>query len=121
MNKQISVIIVDDEEAIIDTVKTALSLNGYHCETAMSGTSALELINKTPFDIMITDIKMPSMNGLELTRKVKELKPDMKVIVMSGFFGNFPYDEAIAMGASDFLEKPFSLRDLIKKIKGIKI
>jgi YesN/AraC family two-component response regulator len=95
MNKQISLIIVDDDKATLDSAKTILSLQGYHCETAMSGKSALELINKTSFDIMITDIKMPFMNGIELTKKVRELKPDMKVIVMTGFLGDFSYDEVL--------------------------
>lgn len=121
MNNHISVIIVDDDDAILDSVKTILSLHGYHCETALSGKSALELIDKTQFDIMITDIKMPSMNGIELTKKVKELKPHMQVIVMTGFFGNFSYTQAVAMGASDLLEKPFGSKELLCRMKNIKI
>jgi len=112
-----SVILVDDDEAILDSLRTGLSLHGYHCETATSGKSAFELINNTSFDVMITDFDMPGMNGLELTKRVKELKPDM----MTGFFHNFSYDDAIAMGASDLLKKPFGLKKLIGRIRNIKI
>jgi DNA-binding NtrC family response regulator len=116
-----SVILVDDDDAIIDSLKIGLSLHGYHCETATSGKSALELINNTSFDVMITDFNMPGMSGLELTRRVKELRPDMKVIIITALSNSFPYDEAIAMGVSALLDKPFGLKDLIGKIKDIKI
>jgi len=116
-----SVILVDDDEAILDSLRTGLSLHGYRCETASSGKSALELIDNTFFDVMITDFNMPGMNGLELTKRVKELKPDMKVIIITGFAHNFSYDDAIAMGVSDLLEKPFGLKELIGKMKDIKI
>jgi YesN/AraC family two-component response regulator len=121
MNKQISVVIVDDDEAILDSLKTGLSLQGYDCETATNGKSALELIRNTSFEVMITDFDMPHMNGLELTKRVKELKPDMKVIVIIGYSEKFSHDEAIALGVSDLLEKPFGFRELINKIKDIKI
>lgn len=111
---------MDDDEEILDALKIGLSLHGYHCETATSGKAALELINKTFFDVMITDFNMPVMNGLELTKRVKELKPDIKVLIITGFAHNFPYDEAIAMGVSDLLEKPFGLKELIGKIRDIK-
>jgi DNA-binding NtrC family response regulator len=116
-----SVILVDDDEAILDSLRTGLSLHGYQCETASSGKSALQLINNTSFDVMITDLDMPGMNGLELTKRVKELKPDMKVIIMTGFFQNFSYDEAIAMGVPNLLEKPFGLKELIGRIRDTKI
>jgi DNA-binding NtrC family response regulator len=117
MSKQISIIIVDDDDSVLDSVQAVLSSHGYHCKTARNGKCALELINEAEFDIMITDIKMPHMNGLELTKRVKELKPDIRVILMTGYFGKFSHDEAIAAGASDFLEKPFSLKALVQAVK----
>lgn len=121
MTERNSIILVDDNEAIVDSLKTGLLLQGYHCETATDGKSALELISNTSFDVMITDFDMPQMNGLELAKRVKELKPDMKIIIMTGYSEQFSHDEAFALGVSDLLEKPFGLKELINKIKGIKI
>ena len=96
-------------------------MDGYHCETASSAMSALELINRNSFDIMITDINMPEMNGLELTKKVKRLKPKMEIIIMTRLTDNFSYDIAIGAGASDFIKKPFSLKELTARINHIKM
>ena len=121
MEQRSSVIVVDDDTVLLDVLKTGLSQEGYHFESATNTTSALELIDKTPFDIMIADIDLPDMNGLELTRKAKKLKPDMAVIIVTGFIEDFSYDEAIGAGASDFIKKPFTLRELLAKMNQIKI
>jgi DNA-binding NtrC family response regulator len=120
VGKQGSVIIVDDDSTFLDMVKAGLSLEGYSCESVTSPTSALELINTTSCDIMITDIDMPDMNGLELTRKVKRIKPDMDVIIMTGFIDNSSYGKAIEAGASDFIKKPFTLKELALRINTLK-
>jgi two-component system cell cycle response regulator len=119
--KQDSVLIVDDDIKLLDVFKSALKSEGHPCKTATSAMSALELINEFVFDIMITDIKLPDIDGLELTTKVKRLKPGMIVIVMTGFIEDFDYDEAIEAGASDFIKKPFTLKELMVRIKQIRI
>jgi two-component system, cell cycle response regulator len=111
------IIVVDDDVALLNMLKNSLSLEGYRCETALSAASALELINKTPFDIMISDIVMSDMNGLELTKKAKELRPDMAVIITTGYIEDFSFDDAIEAGATDFIKKPFTLKELIARIK----
>lgn len=116
-----SVLIVDDDIRLLDVFRSGLKLEGYPCETAASAVSALELINKFLFDIMIIDIELPDINGMELTRKVKRLKPDMVVIIITAFIEDFDYDKAIEAGASDFIKKPFTLKELIARIKQIKI
>ncbi|MBM4135560.1 MAG: response regulator [Nitrospira sp.] len=116
-----SVIIVDDNLTLLDVLKNGLSSEGYHCETATSAASALELINNTLFDIMITDIVIGDMNGFELTKKAKRLNPDMIVIIMTGFIDEFSYDQAIEAGASDFMKKPFSLKELFMRIRHVKM
>jgi len=106
---------------MLDMLRNALSSEGYHCETAASPMFAFELIDETPFDLMITDIDMPEMNGLELTKKAKRLRPDMKIIIMTGLIDKFSWDEAIGAGASDFVKKPFTLKELIARIKQVKM
>ena len=121
MDERNSVIIVDDDERLLEIFKTALSLEGYQCETASSAESALELINKTSFDIMLTDIRMPGIEGFELTHKAKEIIPDMAVIIMTAYAEEFSYDNAIEAGASDFIKKPFTLNELMARIQHVKL
>ena len=121
MEQRGAVIIVDDDTALLDVLRSELLGEGYPCETAEDGTSALELISRTAFDIMIADIDLPGMNGLELAKKAKRLKPAMAVIVVTGFIEEFSYDEAIEAGASDFIKKPFTVRELLAKMNQIRI
>lgn len=121
MDERTSVIIVDDDERLLEIFKTALSLEGYQCETASSAESALELINKTSFDIMLTDIRIPGIEGFELTHKAKKIIPDMAVIIMTAYAEEFSYDNAIEAGASDFIKKPFTLNELMARIQHVKL
>jgi DNA-binding NtrC family response regulator len=121
MQQRGSVIVVDDDAKLLDVIRSGLSQKGYSCETTANGTSALELIGKTPFDTMITDVDLPGMTGLELTRRAKTLRPDMAVIVVTGLIEEFSYDEAVEAGASDFIKKPFTLRELLAKMNQTKI
>jgi two-component system cell cycle response regulator len=121
MDEKNSVIIVDDDKRLLEIFKTALSLEGYQCETASSAESALELINKTSFDIMLTDIRMPGIEGFELTHKAKKIIPDMAVIIMTAYAEEFSYDNAMEAGASDFIKKPFTLNELMARIQHVKL
>ncbi len=116
MDERNYILIVDDDKSLLDIFKTHLLSEGYRCETAANVESALELINKIPFDIMITDIKMPGLTGFELTEKAKKIRPDMAVIIMTAYIEEFSYDDAIEAGASDFIKKPFTVKDLIVRI-----
>jgi len=115
------ILIIDDDAVILKFMKIVLEMEGYECETAVSSQAALELVHSTPFDIMITDIVMPGMNGLELTGKAKDIRPNMAVIIATGFVDNFSYDKAIEAGASDFIKKPFTEKELIARIKHVKM
>lgn len=112
MDKKRSVLIVDDDKSILALLKTWFTEEGYACETVAAAKEALAIIEKSTFDFIVTDIVLPEMNGLELTKKVKEIRPGTKVVVMTGFGDSFSYDKAIEAGASDFLKKPFTLHEL---------
>jgi diguanylate cyclase (GGDEF)-like protein len=116
MNTRRSVLIVDDDKSIIDIMKIWLIGVGYACEAATDAKEALAIIEKDNFDYIFTDIVLPEIDGLELTEKVKALKPKTKVIVMTGFSVDFSYDKAIETGASDFIKKPFTFKELMARI-----
>ena len=114
-----SVLIVDDETAILEILHETLSLEGYRCDKAASGDVAITMLKTVMFDIMITDIVMPGLGGLELTKQAKKLNPAMPVIVMTGFIDEFTYDKAIESGAADFIKKPFTAAELLMRIKHV--
>jgi two-component system, cell cycle response regulator len=119
-SKQEHIFIVDDDMLLLDTIHSGLSLRGYPCKTAMSGNVALELLSRDVFDIAIIDLVLPDMEGFELTAKVRKMKPDMAIILMTGFIDEFSYEDAINAGASDFIKKPFSMSELIAQIEHAK-
>ncbi len=121
MNKGNYVLIVDDEETLLSMLKETFTSEGYECETATSAESALEHISNTPFDIMLTDISLPGMKGFELTVQAKKMRPEMAVIIMTGYIDDFSYDSAIEAGASDFIKKPFTLKELKARIGLMKV
>jgi len=121
VDQQRSLIIIDDDADVLDFIETGLLTQGYQCQTATSAQSALELINETSFDLMITDVVLPGMDGFELTERSKKLRPDMPVIIMTGFTEDFSYERAIEAGASDFIKKPFALHELIIRIRLVKL
>ena len=121
MTKLSSVLIVEDEMELLEMLRNGLSLRAYHCETAMNATVALELLNERLFDLMLIDIDLPDMSGFELAKKAKRLNPNITVIIMTGFIGDFSYDEAVKTGATDFIKKPFTVKELDVRIKQIEM
>ena len=121
MDERDFILIVDDDVSLLDIFKTALLAEGYRCETAATVELALELINKIPFDVMITDIRMPGLTGFELTVKAKKIRPDISVIIMTAYIEEFSYDNAMEAGASDFIKKPFTLKELLARIQHVKL
>lgn len=119
--KQERILVVDDDEALVEILQKGLSLHGYSCEATKRAASALELIEKDSFDIMIADIIMPDMNGLELTKRVKRIRPEMIIVVITGHIEDFPYDRAIEAGAADFIKKPFTIKELLARIRYVKM
>lgn len=120
MEKLLSVLIVDDDTNICLMLKDALRHAGYHCDAVTSGDAALERIGQGAFDVVVTDIMMPGMNGLELTRRSKQIKPELPVIVMTAFSEEDSSDKAIAAGASDFITKPFRVNELLIRMDRIR-
>lgn len=115
-----SVLIVDDESAILEMLHETLTREGYRCDEAASGDVAVEMLKTRQFDILLTDIVMPGIGGLELAEQAKKLNPAMLVIIMTGYLNEFSYDKAIACGASDFIKKPFTPFELLIRIKHVR-
>jgi two-component system NtrC family sensor kinase len=100
------ILIVDDEEANVRVLSISLRSDGYEVVTAYGGEEALAVFQQTAPDIVLTDIKMPGMDGIEVLKKVKEIQPDAEVIIITGHGDIDNAIEALKYGASDFLNKP---------------
>jgi len=121
MDDKYSIIVVDDDLVLSRMLMDFFIEAGHVCEAFPNAESALERMNGTAFDILVTDIVLPGMKGLELADRTHHLQPEMSIIVTTGFIDNFSYDEAIAAGAADFITKPFSLNELMIRIKHVRL
>ncbi len=106
------ILVVDDEHSIRELLEIMLKREGYSVETAPSGEAALKLSTKSPFHLIITDIAMPGMNGIDLLTKVHQHSHDTAVIVMTAHGSTESAVEAMKLGASDYLTKPFQIDEL---------
>ncbi|MFO7749971.1 MAG: diguanylate cyclase [Desulfobacteraceae bacterium] len=113
-----SILIVDDDWAIKETTEEYLRLSGSTVKSARSGEEAVEILSSFDPDIVLTDITMAGMDGLELTQFIKE-NHHAEVIVMTGYSADYSYEEAIFAGASDFIFKPFRFEELDLRIKRV--
>lgn len=113
-----SILIVDDDDAIKDSVEEYLTLLDYNVKSALNAEQALDILETFNADVILTDIMMEGMNGLDLTRKIKSSN-DIDVIVMTGYSAEYSYEEAVQAGASDFIFKPFRFEELDLRIKRV--
>jgi len=116
--KSPNILIVDDDKAISDSMHEFIDTVGYEAQNAYSAEEALELLEKQHFQVIITDIILPGMGGLDLTKKVKG-RFDTDIIVMTGYGGDFSYEEAIKIGASDFVIKPVRFEEILLRLKRV--
>lgn len=117
MAKKISILIVDDEESVRDSLYNWFIEDGYHVECAENAKKALSMLENEGFDIILADIKMPGMDGLEMLRRIKLLKSDSIVIVMTAFATVDTAVQALKDGAFDYVTKPFDPDDLSHLIR----
>jgi len=117
MAKKISLLIVDDEESVRDSLYNWFIEDGYRVECAEHAKKALSMLESGSFDIILADIKMPGMDGLEMLRRIKSLKQDSIVIVMTAFATVDTAVQALKDGAFDYVTKPFDPDDLSHLIR----
>lgn len=111
------ILIVDDERTIRESLELLLNEEKFETQTASNGKDALSLLQHTNFDIMITDLKMPEMDGLTLVRKCQNLCPDTSIIIITAHGSLDSAIEALRSGAFDYILKPFDLDDVLLKIR----
>lgn len=115
-----NVLLVDDEEDFIKSLSSRLEVRGLKVSTSTRGEDALDLAHNQQFDVIVLDLSMPGMDGLEVLKKMKADNPDTEIIMLSGHGTIKASTEAIKLGAEDFLEKPLDFNKLLEKINEAK-
>jgi DNA-binding response OmpR family regulator len=115
--KEIKVLLVDDEVEFVDTLGQRLRMRGLVVDIVYDGEQALSFVRKTEPDVIVLDLKMPGLNGMEVLREVKKLKPDVQVIILTGHGTDKDEAEARKLGGFDFIRKPADINLLVVKIK----
>ncbi|MEI6060520.1 MAG: sigma-54 dependent transcriptional regulator [Bacteroidota bacterium] len=117
MEKKISILVVDDEESVRDSLSSWFVEDGYRVQVAENAKQALAILESANFDIILTDLKMPGMDGLEMLRRIKLLNKDSIIIVMTAFASVDTAVRALKDGAFDYVTKPFDPDDLSHLIR----
>lgn len=113
---QSNILVVDDEAQITRVLRTVLSGQGYKVRTAGDGDEALEVMRQWTPDLVITDLSIPNMGGLELCRRIRS-KSEVPIIVLSVRSGEKPKVEAFDSGADDYVTKPFNMNELVARVR----
>lgn len=114
--QNIKILLVDDDPAILEILADLVNIFGYEFSTANSGTEAIDKLKQDSYDIVLTDMMMPGMSGMDLLKYVNSNYPQIKVMVVTGYDRSFTYTDVIQAGASDFISKPFNTDELEAKI-----
>jgi len=113
MVESICILVVDDNPAMADTLADILEVKGFIVHAAASGAEALEILREQPVDILLTDVKMPNMNGLELFQKARKLFPQLITIFMTAYSADELIQQGMAEGVKIVLTKPLEINFLL--------
>jgi DNA-binding NtrC family response regulator len=115
--EKIKIILVDDEEKFLKTLSERMELRGVKPNIARNGEQALKIIADDIPDVMVLDLKMPGIDGMEVLRRVKEAYPEVQVIILTGQGSESDKKEARMLGSFEYLQKPIKIDALMKNIK----
>lgn len=106
------ILIVEDEPTTCSALTRALSLSGYQADGALSGQEALARLNAMPYDVMVLDLRLPDIGGIEVLERARQLQPDLLVIILTAYASLESAIAAVRAGAVDYILKPYSIRAL---------
>jgi len=112
-----SVLLVDDEEELVTTLQERLSYRDVDADFSLNGASAIQKIRKKKFDVVVLDLKLPGISGIETMRVIKSEFPDVPIIMITGH-GSLENGEELPKGAYDYLPKPVNIDKLLEALKG---
>lgn len=111
------ILLVDDEMEFVTTLAERLRMRGFQPETATDGEGALNLFNSSEVDVVVLDVFMPGISGLDVLKEMKKMKPEVPVILLTGHGATKEGLEGMSHGAFDYLMKPINIEELIEKFE----
>ncbi len=114
------ILVVDDDKMVRSIFLEFFCKLGYDCKNASDSSQALEILHKHSFDLVVSDIAMPGMDGIQFMKEAKKFFPHLDFIIMTGYSSEYIHEDIIHAGASDYLVKPYTLEELLVKIERIK-
>ncbi len=109
-------LLVDDEKGFVDVLTNRLGRRGIQAVKAYSGTEALQALREAKFDVMVLDLKMQDLDGIEVLKIVRKMAPELPVIILTGHGSRTAAEDGMTLGAFDYLTKPCELNELMEKI-----
>lgn len=113
----IDVLLVDDEQGYLNVLSNRLARRFVNATKAFSGTQAIQILRKNDFDVVVLDLKMEDMDGIEVLKVMNKMVPELPVIILTGHGSQKAAEDGIASGAFDYLTKPCELQELLDKIQ----
>jgi len=110
------VLVIDDEDIVLKSVNKILSEENYEVDVSSSGRQGIDWAVERPYDVVLTDIRMPDIGGMRVLRDIKRAKPSLAVIMITGYASVQSAVQAMKLGAADYLEKPFTPDQLLKAV-----
>jgi DNA-binding NtrC family response regulator len=115
--KPTKVLVIDDEQIVLDSVKRILAAEDYEVDVSLSSREGLDRAIQKPYDLVLTDIRMPEIGGMRILRDVKRAKPSVPVVIITGYATVQNAVQAMKLGATDYVEKPFTPEQLIDVVR----
>jgi DNA-binding NtrC family response regulator len=115
--KPVKALAIDDEQIVLDSIRKVLLAEGFEVDFSLNSREGLEWANTRDYDIVLTDIRMPEIGGMRVLRDVKRIKPSLPVVIITGYATVTGAVQAMKLGASDYIEKPFTPDVLLASIK----
>ena len=117
-----NILVIDDDKLVAVTLKRILTLEGFKVTTALNGTKALKRMEEADFDLIISDIKMPGMDGIETVKRIREYlaqnrKRPVPEIFITAYAKEDVYQDALALNAAGYIQKPFDVKTLVQSVK----
>jgi DNA-binding NtrC family response regulator len=110
------VLVIDDEQIVLDSIRKVLAQGDYAVDTTRSSREGLDWAIQKPYDLVLTDIRMPEIGGMRVLRDIKRMKPSLPVVIITGYATVRSAVQAMKLGATDYLEKPFTPEDVLQAV-----
>jgi len=114
--QEVKIMVIDDEPSVLESFKMILKIKDYSVDTFADGPSAIDPLKKSFYDMAFVDLRLPVMDGLEVLKRVKEIDPDIEVVIVTAYATESSHSNAITLGALEYLRKPFLMEEIYELV-----